>query len=124
MSRTEVRRILAKARPGIARHWLSCIEARLHGHTPTLIGRVDAALKGYVVKLSAMKHPASKAAILAAMKSLFLRLDKINAACGGALLETDERELLVTVIIDAAAAAGLEISEFEHGDPTFQFRNF
>ena len=48
----------------------------------------------------------------------------INARADGGLLETDERELLVTVIIDAAAAAGLEIPEFEHGDPTFQFRNF
>jgi len=40
------------------------------------------------------------------------------------LLETDERDLLVPVITDAAIAAGLDASKFEHGDPTLEFRTF
>jgi hypothetical protein len=124
MSRKAVLEVLSKARRGIARHWLSCIEAGLGGHSPLLIGRVDAALKRYVETLGRMQHPASKARIMAAMKTLFRRLDTINAEADGGLLETDERELLVPVIVDAAVAAGLDLSAFDDRDPTFALRNF
>jgi hypothetical protein len=124
VSRAAVLKVLTDARRRIARHWLTRIEAGLNGHSPLLIGRVDAALKQYVVRLSKLKHPASRRTVLAAMKTLLHRLDKVNSEAQGSLLETDERELLVPVIIGAAAAAGLDPAGFEHHDPTFAFRNF
>jgi hypothetical protein len=124
VSRAAVLKALADARRRIARHRLTRIEAGLSGHSPLLIGRVDAALKQYVVRLGKLKHPASRRAVLAAMKTPFQRLDKVNADAQGSLLETDERELLVPVIIGSAAAAGLDPAGVEHHDPTFAFRNF
>ena len=70
------------------------------------------------------KGPALKGAILAAIKTLFEELDEIDEQADEELLSTDERDLLVPVVIDAASAAGLDVSEFEGGDPTLQFRNF
>jgi hypothetical protein len=37
-------------------------------------------------------------------------------------METDERELLVPIILEAATVAGLNLDEFESSDPTLQFR--
>jgi hypothetical protein len=62
--------------------------------------------------------------ILHAMQALFTRLDEINEAAGSCLLETDERELLVPIILEGAEAAGLDLMAFEEGDPTLMFRNF
>lgn len=124
MGREEVLKVLRKARPGIARHWLSCIESGLPGFTAIRVNKVDNALAKYCAALGTVHRPSSKDAILAAMKTLFKELDRINEEAGGGLLETDERELLVPVIIDAASAAGLDVSEFEDGDPTGPFRNF
>ena len=116
--------ILAEARPRIAKHWSFFIEAGLRGFTPTAVARVDELVDTYFEKLKALPDGAPTTAILREIETLFRRLDEVNASCDGALLETDERELLVPIIIEAASAAGLNAEEFEHGDPTLEFRNF
>jgi len=86
---------------------------------------VDQALEKYCAAISDLNEgPLLKGAILAAIKTLFEELDEINEQADGELLSTDERDLLVPVVIAAAAAAGLDVSEFEGGDPTLEFRNF
>jgi len=115
--------ILAQAKPRIARHWSSCAEAGLSGFTPTATGRVDGLLETYFERLKALPDPAPTAAIVAEIETLFRELGELNASCEG-LLETDERELLIPIIIEAASAAGLNTEDFQAGDPTFEFRTF
>ncbi len=121
MGRGSIKQFLVDAKPAISEHWKSCREARLHGHAVARTREVDRALEAYV---EALERARDKPAILTAMRALFARLDEVNEGAGGGLLETDERELLVPVIVDAAAAAGLDVSRFPHRDPTFEFRNF
>jgi hypothetical protein len=120
MSKAAVLKVLAAAKPALAKHWASCRAAGLPGDS----GEVDEALEVYFDTLSKMKHPAPKTRILGVLKVLFEWLDRINEEAGGGLLETDERELLVPVILEGAAAAGLDVGGFPDGDPTAPFRNF
>jgi hypothetical protein len=116
--------ILAQARPKIAWHWASCIEAGLGGFSAMVTARVDGHIETYFEKLKALPDGAPASMILGEIEALFRGLSEVNAVCGGGLLETDERELLVPIIIEAAAAAGLNTEEVEDGDPTLAFRAF
>jgi hypothetical protein len=123
MANKAVLKVLEDAKPAIARHWATFSE--FTRESPELTERVDEALEKYCAAISALDAgPALKGAVLAAIKALFEELDEINEESDEELLLTDERDLLVPVVIDAATAAGLDVSEFEGGDPTLQFRNF
>jgi hypothetical protein len=124
MSRKDIESVLKDAKPGIAKFWSSCRESGLRGHGEKFTGKVDRALEAYIAALTALPERPTQSAILDVMKSLFSTLDDVNREARGGLLETDERELLVPVIIDAAAAAGLDVKAFPDGDPTVKFRNF
>lgn len=115
--------ILRDAKPKIAAHWADCI-GEIEAVTPAGTVRVDDQIKVFFERLQALPEPATQDAILMEIKTLFLKLDEVNRDFDGGLLETDERELLVTIIIDAAVIAGFDITPFEGEDPTFQFRNF
>jgi hypothetical protein len=118
-----VLKVLESAKPAIARHWATFSE--LTRDSPALTERVDQALERYCAAISDLNEgPALKGAILGAIERLFEELDEINEQADADLLSTDERDLLVPVVIRAATAAGLDVSEFEGGDPTLQFRNF
>jgi hypothetical protein len=116
--------ILAEARPKIAQHWSSSIHAGLRGIMSAAAARVDELIDMYFQKLRALPEGAPTTAILREIETLFAGLGEVNAACDGELLETDERELLVPIVIGAASAAGLNTEEFEGGDPTLEFRTF
>jgi hypothetical protein len=123
MASKAILKIFESAKPAIARHWATFSE--LTRDSPALTESVDQALEKYCAAISDLNEgPLLKGAILAAIKTLFEELDEINEQADGELLSTDERDLLVPVVIAAAAAAGLDVSEFEGGDPTLQFRNF
>ena len=115
---------LAAAQPALAEHWVSCREAGLDSFTPEATGEVDRLIEAYFSALSALPDPAPHNDIMAAMVQLFAKLDDVNAKSDGSLLETDERELLVPIIIEGAKLAGLDLSKFSDGDPTGEFRNF
>ena len=85
---------------------------------------MDELIATYFARLKALPNEAQPTAVLSELEALFRRLDEVNATCDQGLLETDERELLVPIIIDAASAAGLDAAGFDGGDPTLQFRNF
>ena len=117
--------ILAEARPRIAEHWSSSIQAGLYGFTPTAVARVDELIRHVLSKAqSSSPDDAPATAILRGIETLFTGLGEVNASCDGELLATDERELLVPIIVGAASAAGLNTEEFEGGDPTLEFRSF
>ncbi len=124
MPNQDISRKFDEAKPQIAKHWRSCRDAGLTGHSTAMTAKVDRALEDYVAALAGITAKSRKKPIMKAMKALFARLDEINREAKGALLETDEREVLVPIITDLAEAAGLDVDEFSDGDPTFEFRNF
>ena len=58
--------------------------------------------------------------VLQSVKRAVSRLNKLNASCGGALIETDQREDLCQLIFAAAHYAGLNVTE----DITEQWREW
>lgn len=124
MKHEELDRQLAEAKPIISEHWSACLESELYGHNEQAHRAVDKLLQGYFEALKALPEPVDANAILEVMKQLFRDLDQLNAEADGALLETDERELLVPIVNSAAEVVGLPIHEYENDDPTFEFRNF
>ena len=57
------------------------------------------------------------------MKQLYAVLERINADAEHALLETDERELLVPLFIAAAEACGVDPQDYD-GEPGGEYRDF
>lgn len=113
--------ILRKAQPRIAAHWAFHYESRPELFTRERTARIDGALVAYFEEL---KLGMPREEILSAMARLFARLDAINKEVDGLILETDERELLVPIILDGAVAAGLNLADFPDGDPTLEYRTF
>ena len=63
--------------------------------------------------LAAQREPASQEALLAAVDRVTADLNDVNAKHDDAVLETEEREILVPLLVRAAHAAGLDE---EHDD--------
>src|SRR5262249_13401938 len=109
--------ILAEARPRIAKHWTFFETA-----PPSAIAQVNELLDEYFEKLKALPDGALSTTVLREIETLIRGLGDVNASCNGTLLETDERQLLGPIIIEAASVAGLNVDEFDDGDPTLEFR--
>ena len=116
-------KILAAAAPEIAAHWKSCREAGLDSMTKENTDAVDAEIRSYFHRLKALPNPATDAQVLAEMQRLYQHLNAINDKAGSGLLETDERELLVPVFIDAAEACGIAPEKYD-GEPGGEYRDF
>lgn len=117
-------RVLANAYQQIASHWPNDKSTGMSKDDLLRTLRVAYALEAYTKRLKRLPHAPGNAAILSKMRMLFSRLDQINAETGNRLLETDERELLVPLIVKAAEIAGLNPAQFPDGDPTAAFRSF
>lgn len=107
----------------ISAHWKSCEEGGLP-HTPANCGAVQAAFETF---FDAMGRPGVKPTVPAALnaiRELYAVLAKINAEADGGLLETDERELLVPVVMAAVEACGIDLEQFPDGEPGGEFRTF
>lgn len=57
------------------------------------------------------------------MKQLYDGLYEVMEAADDGLLETDERELLVPLFIDAAEVCGVDPDEYD-GEPGGEYRDF
>jgi hypothetical protein len=89
------------------------------GYTKKDIDRCAAAIDSYLAKLSSTPRR-DQAKLLDCVKSIVLRLNKVNAAVDRALIETDQREELCELIVTAARRAGLKA---EH-DVTEEWREW
>jgi hypothetical protein len=117
-------RLLADARQQLAHHWPNDSATGMSKDDLLRTFRVGYALETYAKQLKRLPYAPEGAAILEAMQMLFARLAQINAETQNRLLETDERELLIPLIVTAAEIAGLNPTEFPDGDPTAAFRTF
>ncbi|MEM7221950.1 MAG: hypothetical protein AAF495_03160 [Pseudomonadota bacterium] len=115
---------LAAARWVLADHWASCLEFQLEGHSEHAHRAVDQLIYQYFEALKSLPEPGRPDDIMDALKRLFEGLAELNAQSDDALLETDEREVIVPIVIAAAKTAGLPVEDYEDGDPTFAFRMF
>ena len=76
------------------------------GYTGADIGKCGAILDDYLERVAAADH-GDKEAVMAAVMSAVVALNDLNDACNDHLIETDQREHLCTLIIQAAMAAGV-----------------
>jgi hypothetical protein len=120
---TKLDRILAAAAPEIAAHWKSCRQAGLDAMTEANTDAVDAEIRSYFHRLKTLPDPAADAEVLAEMQRLYQHLNALNDKAGSMLLETDERELLVPLFIEAAAACGVDPQKYD-GEPGGEYRDF
>ena len=80
------------------------------GYTLKHIDRCAAITRDFLETLSALPK-GQTAKIIAEVKRVVLKLNKLNESCGGALIETDQREELCQLIQTAANKAGLKADE-------------
>lgn len=111
-------RLLADAEPSIAAHWERCRDSGVDGATQEATDRVDARIRDYFAALRAMPAAAREEDLIAAVKSLYDDLMRIDHETGGAFLEDAERDLLDPLILNAAEAAGLDTHKFLRRQPT------
>lgn len=88
-------------------------------HRPELHREVLTALQRFQQDSFALE---SENAIVDRTKQLFGDLDLINEKADGALLETDQREIITSGVLGALKAQGIDLSKFEDGDPTMAYR--
>jgi hypothetical protein len=110
-------RLLADAEPSIAAHWERCRTSGVDGATRAATDRVDARLLAYFEALKALPPQAAEAEIVAALRSLYDDLMRIDQETGGAFLEDAERDLLDPLVLNAAEAAGLDPHRFPRRQP-------
>ena len=115
--------ILAHAMPEIEQHWQACREGGMKAMNQTATDAVDAAIRAYFAGLKALGNQPTEAQILNEMRHLYEKLNKLDAASQNTLLETDERELLVPVFMDAAIACGIDPQDYD-GEPGGEYRDF
>lgn len=124
MTRNEaIEAIKQRTQARLSDHWRSCLEYKLAGHTAGAHAAVDALLADYFLRLQALGEPTASADTLQLVRALVEGLNELATRFSG-LLETDERELLVTPIAEAAELAGLDLDNWADRDPTFELRNF
>jgi hypothetical protein len=105
----------------ITQHWASCETSGLP-HRAADRDQVLAAFNVFFDALSGLDKPGD-VAVLETIRRLYEALHAINDANRNGLLETDERELLVPIVIEAAKLAGLNPDDYD-GEPGGEFRDF
>jgi len=81
-------------------------------------------LEDYASALSSLPDGMDSETVFPAVETVVRRLNAVNEDAGGALVETEEREILATFITAAAKAKGLDPGEYEGGDPTLAVREW
>lgn len=80
------------------------------GYTKKHIDRCAKITREFLQKLSEIPKGQTQK-ILTEVKRVVVRLNKLNASCDNALIETDQREELCQLILTAAHKAGLKGAE-------------
>lgn len=104
----------------ISKHWDHC-EAHGLPHNETNKRQVQAALAAYYDDLGQLAGSGDRSALEDVLKRLYAELDTIDL---DSILETDERELLVPLIIEGVEAAGFDPDDWPDREPGGEYRNF
>jgi len=109
--------LLEDAEQSIAQHWERCRDSGVAGATQEATDRVDARIRAYFTALKNLPAGAPDEKIVAALRSLYDDLMRIDEETGGAFLEEAERDLLEPLVLNAAEAAGLDPNKFPRREP-------
>lgn len=124
MARTEIARLHDRARADLAGFWQTCLETGpIETHSLETFARLFEALADAARWLKDLPEDADEATVRATIERSAHRLNTVNAACAFPIM-TDEREILVAFLCEAASARGLDLDRFEHRDPTLPFRDW
>lgn len=85
------------------------------------INECDRILTAYLAEVDSPSIAGNGAKITELVKDTVFALNDLNARCDDVLIETDQREYIVTILLDAAALAGLRPP---NDDITFEWRNW
>jgi hypothetical protein len=113
---------LSTARQAITAHWKSCESVGLQ-HNAQNLEPVLAALTSYATTLEQLPDGHGDKPVLDAMQKFYASAHELNAKHDDGLLETDERELIVPVLIRFAELAGIDSAKYD-GEPGSEFRDF
>ncbi|MDJ0613672.1 MAG: hypothetical protein QNJ29_08320 [Rhizobiaceae bacterium] len=108
----------------LADYFIDLREDGMDRYTDTIITTICEEIDEYSNRIQKITSQAMNKTILTEIERIIGRLNNLNAANNGDILETDERELLVPIINGIAEDAGLDLDNFEDGDPTLAFRKF
>jgi hypothetical protein len=78
------------------------------GYSAAEVNRCAAILDAFLLALGKANGPHTPEAIMQATERAVLALNDLNDQCDGSLIETDQREQLCAIIIQAAQHAGLD----------------
>jgi hypothetical protein len=101
--------------PSLKQHLLAGMRDHIAGlldsggethYTGADIGRCDDILDDYLAFVGAAEHGDADT-VLFAVQHAVGKLNALNAACHGHLIETDQRAQLIALIVQAAGAAGV-----------------
>jgi hypothetical protein len=84
------------------------------------VHRCAAITRDFLERLSSPPKRKSPTHLLGEVRSVVIKLNKLNASCGGTIITTDQRESLCQFIMSAAHDAGLKIDR----DITEQWRGW
>ena len=93
------------------------------GYTQDDVEECGEILDDYIDSLIDLAGAADEDAILDCVRSVIVKLNRLNERCDYQIIETDQREELVPYIIQAAEQAGLS-SDREDYDITEQWREW
>jgi hypothetical protein len=114
-------KVWSRAKLEISEHWRSYEGPGLE-HTSSNRDEVFVAFERYVAHLKSMPEN-GVAPIIEAIRMLYSELNLINEKYDSSLLETDERELLVPIIVELAETAGVNPDDYD-GEPGAEYRDF
>ena len=80
------------------------------GYVQSDIDRCESIVDEYVASISNLQTP-SQNEILKQIEVVVKKLNQLNAACDGTLIETDQREDLCQIILCVAVNAGLDTDD-------------
>lgn len=80
------------------------------GYTEVDVARCEAILDTFLARMGAIGTD-DATSVMAAVKDAVLALNALNESCDHSLIETDQREMICELIIQAAAASGLGSGE-------------
>jgi hypothetical protein len=83
------------------------------GYAQAQVDQCSAILDTYLDAVAQAPENNKNQAILEAVKTAVLDLNRLNEACEGSIIETDQREQLCEIIILAAGNAGLVSNEYD-----------
>ncbi len=99
-------------------------EDGLSQYSSEVISSICDVINDYSNRVKDLGNNATNEQLFSKVAQVIQHLNKLHSEHRNELFETEERELLVSIINAVVESAGLNLENFEGSDPTFQLREF